>query len=181
MKKPMPALMFKGMSIILKIRDIFKPRDVVLREVDIKPGFRVLDFGCGPGSYVTCTSKRVGEGGKVFALDIHPLAVKKVKETALKLGLSNVETICSDCQTGLQDNEIDIIFLYDIFHMLSDKRSVLSEIHRILKDNGILSFSDHHMKEKDILLAMKEIGLFEFGKKNKNTYCFIKKEFRGYT
>lgn len=107
--------------------------------------------------------------------------MKKVKETALKLGLSNVETICSDCQTGLQDNEVDIIFLYDIFHMLIDKRSVLSEIHRILKDNGILSFSDHHMKEKDILLAMKEIGLFELGKKNKNTYCFVKREFRGHT
>ena len=177
MEKPMPALMFKGMSILLKIRDIFKPRDLILREVDIKPGFKILDFGCGPGSYVTCTSNRVGEKGKVFALDIHPLAVKKVKETALKSGLSNVETICSDCQTGLQDNEMDIVFLYDIFHMLSDKRSVLSEIHRILKENGILSFSDHHMKEKDILQAMKEIGLFEFGKKDKNTYCFIKKDY----
>ncbi len=68
------------------------------------------------------------------------------------------------------------VFLYDIFHMLSDKKGVLSEIHRILKDNGILSFSDHHMKEKDILLAMEEIGLFKLSKKNKNTYCFIKKK-----
>ncbi len=112
MTKPMPALMFKGMSFIFKLRDLFRPRDEVLKEVDINPGFKVLDFGCGPGSYVTDTSKRVGEDGKVFALDIHPLAVKKVKDTALKLGLSNVETICSDCQTGLQNNEIDIVFLY---------------------------------------------------------------------
>jgi hypothetical protein len=36
------------------------------------------------------------------------------------------------------------------------------------------------MKEKEILLAMKEIGLFELGKKNKNTYCFVKKG-RGHT
>ena len=120
----MPALMFKGMSFILKIRDIFKPRDVVLREVDIKPDFKVLDFGCGPGSYVTCTSKCVGESGKVFALDIHPLAVKKVKKTAQKLGLSNVETICSDCQTGLKDNEIDMVFLYDIFHIPRHEKKI---------------------------------------------------------
>ncbi len=172
----MPTCIFKGMSFIFKLRDTFRPRDEVLKEVDIQPGFKVLDFGCGPGSYITCTSKRVGGDGKVFALDIHPLAVKNVKDTALKLGLSNVETICSDCQTGLQNNELDIVFLYDIFHMLSDKKGVLSEIHRVLKDHGILSFSDHHMKKKDILLAMEEIGLFKLRKKNKNTYCFIKKE-----
>ncbi len=176
MKKPMPTLMFKGMSFVFKLRDLFKPRDEVLNEVDISPGFKVLDFGCGPGSYVTGTSKRVGKDGKVFALDIHPLAVKKVKDTALKLGLSNVETICSDCQTGLKNNEIDVVLLYDIFHMLNDQKGVLAEIHRILKDSGILSFSDHHMKKKDILLAMEEIGLFKLRKKNKNTYCFIKKE-----
>ena len=164
------------MSFILKLRDTFRPRDAILKEVDINPGFKVLDFGCGPGSYVLNTSKRVGKNGKIFALDIHPLAVKKVKDTALKMGLSNVETICSDCQTGLRNKEIDVVFLYDIFHMLSGKISVLSEIHRILKDNGILSFSDHHMKEKDILFAMEEIGLFKLSKQNKNTYSFIKKK-----
>jgi ubiquinone/menaquinone biosynthesis C-methylase UbiE len=175
MKKAMPNLMFKGMSFLLKIRDLLKPRDVILKEVDIQPGFKVLDFGCGPGSYVAGASKRIGDAGKVFALDIHPLAVKKVTERALKTGLTNVETICSDCRTGLKDNEIDIVFLYDIFHMLDDKKGVLSEIHRILKDTGILSFSDHHMKDNDIRRAMKEIGLFELDKKNKHTYCFVKK------
>lgn len=175
MEKPMPSLMFKGMSFfLLRVRDIIRPRDEILKEVGIKQGLTVLDFGCGPGSYIAYTSKSVGSEGKVFALDIHPLAVKKVKETALKLGLSNVETIYSDCKTGLKNSEVDIVLLYDIFHMLSDKRSVLSEIHRVLKDNGILSFSDHHMKEKNILLAMEEIGLFELRTKNKNTYCFIK-------
>ena len=39
MKTKMPALMFMGMSFVLKIRDIFKPRKVVLKEVDIKPDF----------------------------------------------------------------------------------------------------------------------------------------------
>jgi len=147
----MPTLMFKEMSFILKLRDTFKPRDEILKEVDINPGFRVLDFGCGPGSYLLATSKLVGKDGKIFALDINPLAIKKVKDKALKLGLSNVETICSDCQTELQNNEVDIVFLYDIFHMLHDKIRVLTEIHRILKEKGILSFSDHHMKEKNIL------------------------------
>jgi ubiquinone/menaquinone biosynthesis C-methylase UbiE len=59
--------------------------------------------------------------------------------------------------------------------MLGDKEKVLLELHRVLKDDGILSFSDHHMKEKDILSAMKESTLFELHKKNKWTYTFVKK------
>jgi ubiquinone/menaquinone biosynthesis C-methylase UbiE len=117
---------------MIKCRDIFRPREIILREVDIKPGTKVLDFGCGPGSYTIHLSNTVGESGKVYALDIHPLAIKKVKRISSKLGLVNVEMKCSDCVTGLADNEIDTVLLYDIFHMLDDKRNVLSELHRDL-------------------------------------------------
>jgi tRNA A58 N-methylase Trm61 len=80
--KPMPTLMFRGMTFVLRCRDIFRPRERILKEVQIEPRHRVLDFGCGPGSYTIIVAKCVGENGKVYALDIHPLAMKKVQETA---------------------------------------------------------------------------------------------------
>ena len=175
MDKPIPKIGFIGMSFALKWRDLFRPREKILEEVDIKPDSNVLDFGCGPGSYILPVVNIVGKNGKVYALDIHPLAIKKVKSIASKLVLSNVETICSDCDTELPPNVIDTVLLYDIFHMLRDKEKVLLELHRVLKDDGILSFSDHHMKEKDILSAMEESNLFELHKKNKWTYSFLKK------
>ena len=171
----MSKIMFMGMSLVLKCRDIFRPRENILREVEIKPNSKVLDFGCGPGSYIIHVSKTVGENGKVYALDIHPLAVKKVNGIVSKSELSNVETIFSDCATGLPDREIDVVLLYDVFHMLDDKKKVLLEIHRVLKDDGILSFSDHHMKEKEILSEMRKSNLFELQKKNRRTYSFVKK------
>lgn len=61
--------------------------------------------------------------------------------------LANVETIHSDCKTGLPDNSVDAVLLYDTFHDLSDPDGVLEELHRVLKPDGILSFSDHHMKK----------------------------------
>ncbi len=51
MDKPMSNLHFRFMSFGYKFRDFFKPRKNVLREVDIRPGFHILDYGCGPGSY----------------------------------------------------------------------------------------------------------------------------------
>lgn len=72
--------------------------------------------------------------------------------------LTNVETILSNCKTGLPDDRIDIVLLYDIFHDLRDPNMVLNELHRILKPTGILSFSDHHMKENEIVSNVTKSG-----------------------
>jgi len=51
---------------------------------------------------------------------------------------------------------------------------VLEELHRVLKPEGILSFSDHHMKESEILSRLTSGGLFRLWKKGKKTYSFLK-------
>jgi len=174
MDKPMSNLDFKFMSLGYKFRDFFLPRLNVLKEVGIKPGFNVLDFGCGPGSYIIPLAELVGESGKVYALDIHPLAIQKVKHIALKKQLTNVETILSDCQTGLPDNSLDAVLLYDAFHHLSDPDMVLKELHRVLKPDGILSFGDHHMEEKEIVTEAVNDQLFRLLRKGQRTYTFLK-------
>jgi ubiquinone/menaquinone biosynthesis C-methylase UbiE len=65
---------FRLMSLVLRLRDLRLPRMEIMREVGIQTGSWVLDFGCGPGSYVPAVSELVGPSGKVYALDIHPLA-----------------------------------------------------------------------------------------------------------
>ncbi len=48
----------------------------------------------------------VGKSGKIYALDIYPLAIQSVQRIASKKQLTNLETICSDCKTGLPDNGV---------------------------------------------------------------------------
>jgi len=117
----------------------------------------------------------VGESGKVYALDINPLAIQKVQGITSKKQLANVETILSDCQTGLPDNSLDVVLLYDIFHHLSDPDVVLKELYRVLKPDGILSFGDHHMKENEIVTEVTNSGLFRLSGKGQRTYTFLKK------
>jgi ubiquinone/menaquinone biosynthesis C-methylase UbiE len=169
---PMPSLHFRFMSLIFRFRDLYLPRINILREAGIQRGFRVLDYGCGPGSYIIPLAELVGESGKIYALDIHPLAIHKVKNIASKKQLANVETILSDCQTGLPDNGLDVVLLYDIFHDLSDPNRILEELHRVLKPEGILSFSDHHMKENEIVSGVTNSGFFKVATKGKRTYTF---------
>ena len=176
MDKPMSNFDFQFMSVGYKFRDFFLPRLNILKEIEIKPGFHVLDFGCGPGSYIIPLVKLVGESGKIYALDIHPLAIQKVKDIASKKRLKNVKTIRSDCQTGLPDNSLDAVLLYDAFHHLSDPDIVLKEIHRVLKPDGILSFGDHHMKEKEIVAEAINNRLFRLLRKGQRTYTFLKRD-----
>jgi ubiquinone/menaquinone biosynthesis C-methylase UbiE len=174
MDKPMSNFLFQFMSVGYKFRDFFLPRKNILKEVGIKLGFNVLDYGCGPGGYIVPLAKLVGESGKVYALDIHPLAIQKVQDIASKKQLTNVETILSDCQTGLPDNSLDAVLLYDAFHHLSDTDGVLKELHRVSKPDGILSFGDHHMEEKEIMAELTKDQLFRLLKKGQRTYIFLK-------
>ena len=116
---------FRMMACMFRIRDLLQSRARVLQEVELEPGFRVLDYGCGPGAYVPHVAKRVGETGRVYALDLHPLAVERVRALARSRQLDNVETIRSDCATGLPDGSVDVVLLYDIFHMLREPNAVL--------------------------------------------------------
>ncbi len=175
MDKVESNLGFRFMAFSYKFRDLRLPRMNILKEVGVKPGFHVLDYGCGPGSYIIPLAELVGESGKVYALDIHPLAIRKVQDIASKKQLSNVETILSDCQTGLPDNSLDVVLLYDIFHHLSDPDGVLKELHRVLKPAGILSFGDHHMEESEIVSKVTNSGLFKLSRKGEITYTFLKK------
>ena len=176
MDKPKSNFDFRFMSLGYKFRDFFSPRRDVLKEAGIKPGFHVLDYGCGPGSYIIVTAELVGKSGKIYALDIHPLAIQMVQNIVSKRQLTNVETICSDCKTGLPDNSVDVVLLYDTFHVLSDPNGVLEELHRVLKPSGILSFSDHHMEENKIVSKVTNRKLFRLSRKGKRTYSFLKEE-----
>ena len=175
MDKPKGNLDFRFMSFGFKFRDFFSPRKNTLAEVNIKPAFNIHDYGCGPGSYTTVAARLVGSSGKVYALDIHPLAIQQVQKIAIKKRLTNIITILSDCVTGLPDESIDVVLLYDTLHDLSEPDKILAELHRVLKPDGILSFNDHHLKEENEIIArIAGRGLFKLSGKGKRVYNFLK-------
>ncbi|KPL05582.1 MAG: hypothetical protein AMJ73_00175 [candidate division Zixibacteria bacterium SM1_73] len=165
---------FRLMSLTLWLRDVFFPPMKKLQKAGLKPGDQVLDFGCGPGSFSLAAAHIVGQTGKVHALDIHPLSVQRVKRRTDKKGLQNIDTISSDRATGLTDQSVDFVILNDVLHEVDDPDVVLTELHRILKPEGILFFSDHHLSEKDILTKLTQKGLFRYSRKGYRAHLFSK-------
>jgi len=75
----------------------------------------------------------------------------------------------------LPDESIDVVLLYDILHDLSEPDKILTELYRVLKPDGVLSFNDHHMKiESEIMSKLTGKGLFKLSSKGKKAHSFTK-------
>lgn len=170
----MRKLDFKLMALAFQVRDFFRPPARKLKEAGLRPGFRVLDFGCGPGSYSLSAAEMVGEEGKVYSQDILPHAIEYVRKAAREKGLANLEFICSSLDTGLESGTMDVVLLYDTFHHLKGAESALQELYRVLKTEGVLSFSDHHLEEEAIVAGVTKSRSFSLSKKGEATYSFMK-------
>src|SRR5271157_2547174 len=129
MQKRMTNLWFRLMALEYRLKSDLETVLGTLKDAGIQPGMSVLDFGCGPGRYSLPAARIVGNDGVVYAVDLHPLAVTMVGKTAKKDGTVNLQTIRSDCDTGLRSDTIDIVLLFDALHDVEDREAVLRELH----------------------------------------------------
>lgn len=113
----------------------------VVDAIDILPGMRVADFGCGHGYYTIPFAKRVGEKGKVYAFDVQEAAVEAVRSHARLNHRANVEArrvnLEKERATGLHDNTVDMVFIANILFQAEDKPALVREAHRVLMPGGI--------------------------------------------
>lgn len=160
--KPMPNVAFRGMAFALRLMEPFKRARKRLTAAGIKKGQVVLEYGSGVGSYTLPAARIVGAEGVVYALDIHPLSGAMVRRRAARRKLTNIKTILSHRDTGLPDESVNVILLYDTLHLVSDKKALLQELHRILKHDGFLSADYMHTPREDFLETMQTGDFFSF-------------------
>jgi len=159
-KLMMPGVGFAIMKTVLTLRSLFKKPERILHEMGLREGQTVLDYGCGIGSFSIPAAKMVGNDGVVYALDIHPHAIKAVEKKIKKKRIANIKTILSSRETGLPDESVDVALLYDVFQMISDKAKLLEEVHRVLKSDGILFATAEHLNQKEFMDIFAKGNLF---------------------
>lgn len=154
----------------------FKP-EKELNKFNIKEGQKILDYGCGIGSYTLPSANLVGEEGKVYALDKQLLAIKRIEERAKKEAFCNIDTILSDKHTGLPDRSIDVVLLYGVLPEIEDKEPLIRELYRVLKPNGYLSTRFcFRIKKNEILEIMERTNLFSLREQRGHILNFWKKK-----
>jgi len=132
---------------------------VFLKEVGLKIGQTVLDFGSGSGHYAIPASRVVGKDGKVYAFDKDNDALRELEETVRRFGLKNIELINGDTKVSLEDNSVDVVLCYDVIHYLKNRKVIYDEVYRVLRPSGFLSLYPKHHKEDYPLMELANIDL----------------------
>ena len=114
----------------------------------------------------------------VYALDIHPLAIKSVEDLIKEKGIKNINTVLTRfLDSGLVDNSVDIIFVINTYDMIRNKKKLHHEIQRILKSNGKLVICN---KRRLLTSASKFKRIFDayenmvYDHQDKNTFFYKK-------
>jgi len=159
----MPNFGFRAMVGVMNIMDFFWPRiDRRVQTFGIRPGMAVVDYGCGPGRYTVRLARLVGEGGKVYAVDIHELALQETQKRAGRLGLRNVTAVLArGYDSTLPDAVADIICCLDMFFGVRNPTALLAELRRIAKPGGLLVIDDGHQPRSATLAKIRVSGLWD--------------------
>ena len=140
-----PSIPFRIMSFILSMRDVFVSVGKRIDVFGINNGSVVIDFGCWPGSYIERASQLVGGNGRVYAVDVHPLAIKSIKKKISKASLDNVIPILSTgYPVDIKSQSADVIYALDMFHHIKNADVFLKELCRLLKPDGTLFIESGH-------------------------------------
>lgn len=143
-------------------REVYDHRVEIVDQCKIRPGMVIADIGAGTGLFTRLFAQRVGEGGKVFAVDIAKEFVAHVEQTCKKDGLNNVKGIvCDATSTGLPENSIDLAFISDTYHHFEFPYRTLRSIRQALKPGGavvLIDFKREEGKSSDWILGHVRAG-----------------------
>lgn len=145
--------------------------DVLVKSLNFTAGMHIADIGAGTGFLSREMAKLVGDQGQVFAVDIQPEMLGKLKN--LQKTYRNVTPIlASNQKTNLAPNSTDLAIMVDVYHELAYPFEVIQDTMQALKKNGrfvLVEYraeddsvpikSSHKMTEAQIIKEMNVHGL----------------------
>ncbi len=121
----------------------------MLRMVGLQSGWRVLDAGCGSGSFLPLISELVGPSGSLVALDTAPANIAAIER---RLGVSPL-----GCSVALEEGSLerlpfadasfDAVWCANVVQYFPDPAvpSLLAELRRVVRPGGLLAVKDVDM------------------------------------
>ena len=112
----------------------------------VQPDSALLELGCGTGYF---TQEIAKTGANIVAIDISPELLKIAENNVQNKNVSFKEE--NAYNMTFEDNRFDYILGSSVLHHLDIKKAI-SEIYRVLKDGGVIAFTEPNMMNPQIAL-----------------------------
>jgi predicted methyltransferase len=149
----------------------------VMDVLGISLGKTVADIGAGSGWFTVRAARRVGDAGRVYAVDINPEAIRYIDERAQKEQFANVKTILSQPDNPmLPAGFVDAVLLLKTYHEVARPIVLMRNLRPALRPGAKVGIIDRngngqdHGVNRDVVL--REVG--EAGYKLLAQYDFVK-------
>ncbi len=128
-------------------RDEYQKPEEVVRSLALRPSDVVVDLGCGPGYFARRLARAVPQG-VVFAVDIEPRQLDRLREHLRAEGLRNVvPVLASPDDPHIPPRTANVVLIVDTYHHLPDRARYLQRLKEILKPGGRLVVIDFYRRE----------------------------------
>jgi ubiquinone/menaquinone biosynthesis C-methylase UbiE len=120
-----------------------QPPEKIVEWMDVKPGMILLEIGPGPGTFTFAAARKVGEAGRVFAIDIQDPIISLLNNKIEERDVSNIYAEqASAYELPYQDKYFDRVYMVTVLGEIPDKQRALAEFRRVLKDGGCLAVGE---------------------------------------
>lgn len=135
---------------ITKLENTSRLLELAPKETLLKVGFQknmiLCDIGSGTGVFAFEAAKI--SGNDIYALEVSQKLITLLEARKETYGLPNVKVEkVKDKGLPLKSNCCDMALLVTVLHELEARSEMLSEVKRILKDNGKLLIIEFHEKQ----------------------------------
>ena len=108
----------------------------------LRPGMRLLDVGCGPGTITLGLASRVGDEG-VVGVDRSPEVIGEARAEAARLGRPGVRFLLGDLYAlDLPGASFDVVHAHQVLQHVPDPIRALGELRRLCRPGGIVAVRD---------------------------------------
>lgn len=109
----------------------------------LRPGMRLLDIGCGPGTITADLAELVAPGGRVTACDAAPGVLETARALTRERGLDTVEFTVADVHSlDFDDDTFDVVHAHQVLQHVADPVLALSEMRRVCRPGGMVAARD---------------------------------------
>ncbi|HVR83598.1 MAG TPA: methyltransferase domain-containing protein [Planctomycetota bacterium] len=128
----------------------------VIEALELKGGEVIADLGAGSGYFTFRLAPKVGDKGRILAVEIQDEMIAELKKRIDKNKVMNVETIkCTESDPRLPEAGVDIVLMVDVYHEIAFPYEVMTAIRKALKPGGRVVFIEY--RKEDPKVPIKEV------------------------